>query len=194
MSTTHDAVDIGAGEERQIDHRRSRRRRQAPVMGDTEGVRLSDSPLVRLVGGWRGAFDGALPPVVFVAVNAAAGLRAEPGLALRWAVASAAAVALALVTVRLVRRETLKQAVRGLVGLTVAAVFASLSGEARDFFRPGIYVDAAYAVLFAGSAVVGRPLVGLVHAALYRTGARWRQEPRLRRVFVAASWGWSLVY
>ena len=76
----------------------------------------------------------------------------------------------------------------------VAVVFVLASGEARAFFLPGLYVDAVYALLFAGSVAVGRPLAGLVYAALFRTGPGWRSDPRLRRVFVAASLGWASVY
>ena len=156
--------------------------------------RLADSPLARLVGGPRGAVDGALPPVLFVGVNALASLFAAPPVALR-AAALAAAVAGALrVALRVARRETVKQAVRGLVGLSVAVTFAAWSGEARDFFRPGIYVDAAYAVGFAASALLGQPLVGVLHAALYRTGRAWRGQPKLRRTFTMATLGWALVY
>jgi hypothetical protein len=157
-------------------------------------LRLSETRLANLVGGWRGALDGALPPLVLVAVNGGAGTRLPSEVALRWAVAAAAAVGLALVAVRLARRETLKQAVRGLVGLTVAAGFAAASGEARDFFRPGIYVDAAWAAAFVASVVVGRPAVGAIHAWLFRSGPAWRQDARMRRVFAGLTLGWSLVY
>lgn len=157
-------------------------------------LRLSDTRLAAFVGGWRGAVDGALPPLVFVATNAAVGMNRPPDEALRWAVLAAAGVALSLVVVRLARRETLKQAVRGLVGLAVATAFAAASGEARDFFRPGIWVDAFWAGAFAVSAVSGRPLVGVVHAWLFRTGTAWRQERRLRRVFAALTLGWAGVY
>ena len=73
-------------------------------------------------------------------------------------------------------------------------VFVILSGEARAFFLPGLYVDAVYALVFAGSVAVGRPLAGVVYAALFQTGPAWRNDPRLRRVFVGASMDWSAVY
>ena len=160
----------------------------------TPGDEREESPISRRVGGKRGAIDGGLPPILFVATNAVVGMVTEPALALRAAAVAAASTGLTLVGLRLMRRETLKQALRGLVGVLVAVLFAAWSGEARDFFRPGIYVDAAYAVLFAGSALVGRPLVGVIHAALYRAGGGWRRQPRLRRVFTVATLGWALVY
>ena len=152
------------------------------------------APLLRLVGGWRGALDGALPPLVFVATNAVVRLAGQHETALVSAAAAASLTGAALVAVRLARRGTLNQALRGLVGLAVAVAFAAWSGEARDFFRPGMYVDAAYAVAFAGSVAIGRPLVEVIYRALYRRGRGWRPEPALRRVLVAASGGWAVVY
>jgi hypothetical protein len=147
-----------------------------------------------LVGGTRGALDGGLPPLVFVAVNAIAGAHAPRSTALAAAISTAVGTGLAIVALRLVRRETLKQALAGLAGLTVAVVFAARSGEARGFFLPAIYVDAAYAVVFAASAAVGRPLVGIIHGLLYGRRGQWRTDAHLRRTFVIATVGWALVF
>jgi len=147
-----------------------------------------------VLGGRRGIVDGALPTLVFVAVNALAGLVAGEATALACAVAAAAGTAVVLVGLRLLRKETLKQAVRGLVGLGIAIAFAVWSGDARDFFLPGIYVDAAYGTVYAGSALLGRPLVGYVYALLFRVSPTWRDDRRARRVFVMATFGWSGVY
>jgi hypothetical protein len=147
-----------------------------------------------LVGGMRGAVDGGLPPLVFVAVNAIAGAHAPRSTALAAAISVAVATGLAILVLRLVRRETLKQALAGLAGLTVAVVFAARSGEARGFFLPAIYVDAAYAVVFAASAAIGRPLVGIIHGLLYGRRGQWRTDARLRRTFMIATAGWALVF
>ena len=68
------------------------------------------------------------------------------------------------------------------------------SGEARGFFLPGIYVDAAYALVLAASVVVGRPLIGAVWGLVFRGHGGRRSDPRLRRRFAVATLGWSLVY
>lgn len=150
-------------------------------------------PWLVALGGRRGLVDGAVPPIVFVAVNALAGLGGSAH-ALYVAVVAAATTALAVLAHRARRGESLKGGVRGMAGLAVAVAFAAWTGQARDFFLPGIYVDAAYAAAFAGSAVVGRPAVGYLYAALFRTGSSWRGDRRLRRVLAAATYGWSLVF
>ncbi len=67
------------------------------------------------------------------------------------------------------------------------------TGHARDFFLPGMYVDAVYAVALAGSALVRHPAVGHAYAVLFRVGRRWRDDRGPRRVMAVATWGWALV-
>jgi hypothetical protein len=165
-----------------------------PGTGHDPGQHRLRPGIARYIGGRRGFVDGALPPVGFVAVNAVAGAFMARPDALRAAIATAIVTGLALVALRLARREPLQQAVRGLVGLAIAAVFAARTGEARDFFLPGIYVDALYGVAFAASAVVGRPAIGYLYGTLFGAGASWRRDRRLRRVLVVATYGWSLVF
>ena len=145
------------------------------------------------LGGTRGLIDGGLPPLVFVAVNAVAGAQTTRPTALGAAIGAAAATGLGIVALRLIRKESLRQAFGGLAGLTVAVLFAATSGEARGFFLPGILVDAAYGAVFAGSALLGYPLVGSLYGLLYRRHD-WRDDPRLRRLFLLATFGWSAVF
>ena len=150
--------------------------------------------VTKLIGGRRGIIDGALPPVVFVATNALSGLVTDRSTSLAVAASASVGVAAVLVLVRLVRRESLKQAAQGLAGLAVAVGFAVWSGEARDFFLPGMYVDAVYGLAFAVSVLVRRPLVGVLYGFLFQTGGTWRHDRRLRRIFTVATIGWSAVY
>jgi hypothetical protein len=151
------------------------------------------SGLPPALGGTRGLVDGGLPPLVFVAVNAVAGAQTTRPTALAAAIGAAATTGLGIVALRRVRKESLRQALGGLAGLTVAVLFAVTSGEARGFFLPGILVDAGYGVVFAGSALIGYPLVGTLYGLLYRR-RDWRDDPRLRRLFLLATFGWSAVF
>jgi hypothetical protein len=150
--------------------------------------------VARYIGGRRGFIDGALPPVGFVAVNAIAGTFMARPDALRAAITTAVGTGLALVALRLTRREPLQQAFRGLIGLAIAALFAARSGEARSFFLPGIYVDAAWAAILATSILLGRPLIGFVHATVFGRGSGWRHDTRLRRAFAIVTLGWAGMY
>jgi hypothetical protein len=151
-------------------------------------------PVLARLGGRRGLVDGAVPPLVFVGVHAATGLTPAAEAALGWAVVLSGLTGLGIVVVRSLRGEPLGGGLRGLVGLAVAAAFAAWTGQARDFFLPGIYVDAAWALLLLGSVALQQPLVGHAYGALFRQGRDWRRSSRLRRVLAAATVGWAAVY
>jgi hypothetical protein len=106
------------------------------------------------LGGWRGMVDATLPTIAFVVANAVDGLSAGV-----WAALVTALVVFAL---RLVRRESVQQAVSGLFAVGVAVAIAAASGEARDFFAFGILRNAVLAVVLLGSVPVRWPLVGVL--------------------------------
>ena len=78
--------------------------------------------------------------------------------------------------------------------LAASAGLALWTGRARDFFLPGIYVDAAYAVGLATSSLVGYPIVGYAYGLLFQAGNAWRHDASLRRALTIATWGWSATY
>ncbi|TYP90644.1 DUF3159 domain-containing protein [Blastococcus xanthinilyticus] len=106
------------------------------------------------LGGWRGMVDATVPTLTFVVANGIGGLRA--GI---WAAVAAAVVVFVL---RMVRRESTQQAVSGLFGVAVAVAIAAASGEARNFYAPGIIRNAVIGVVLLGSVLVRWPLVGVV--------------------------------
>jgi hypothetical protein len=106
------------------------------------------------LGGWRGLIDASLPTVAFIIANALGGL---------WAgIWGALGAAFLLFLIRLVRRETVQQAVSGLFGVVVAVAIAAASGHARDYFVFGILRNAAIGVVLLGSVLVRWPLVGVI--------------------------------
>ena len=150
--------------------------------------------LVEALGGKRGLIDSGLPAIVFVLVNSVVQAFDDRSTALNAAIVASIVSGVGIVVLRLVRKETLQQAISGFFGLAIAVFFARRSGEARGFFLPGIFINIAYGLAFVGSAVLGRPVVGYVYAALEGLDARWRADARLRRTFAVASIGWSLVF
>ena len=106
------------------------------------------------LGGWRGMVDATLPTVAFIVANAVDGLRT--GI---WA---ALGVALLIFLLRLVRRESVQQAVSGLFGVGIAVAIAAASGQARDFFVLGILRNAAVGAVLLGSIAFRLPLIGVI--------------------------------
>jgi Protein of unknown function (DUF3159) len=142
--------------------------------------------LVQSIGGWRGLADSGLPVVVFVGVNAVAGLSA--------AVWAALAAGLLLFVLRLARRESVQQAVGGFLAVAVAAYIASRTGQAKGYFLFGIWASFAYAALFASSILVRRPLVGLLWEYVDGDGGAWRRNRPLLRVYDWTTLLWVAVF
>jgi hypothetical protein len=127
----------------------------APDAAPAEPVLAFDRHLVlEQLGGWRGMVDATLPTIAFIVANSLDGLRT--GI---WAALGAAVLVFLF---RLVRRETVQQAVSGLFAVGIAVAIAAFTGQARDFYVPGIIRNAGLAVVLLGSVVVRRPLVGVV--------------------------------
>jgi uncharacterized protein DUF3159 len=106
------------------------------------------------LGGWRGMVDASLPTIAFIVANGIGGLTV--GI---WAAVVAAVLVFLL---RLVRRESVQQAISGLFAVGVAVFIAARSGEARDFFVLGIIRNAGIGVVLLASIPVRWPLVGVV--------------------------------
>lgn len=127
----------------------------APPAGDAGSSVVFDRHLVlEQLGGWRGMVDATVPTLAFIVANGIGGLRT--GI---WAALGAAVLVFGL---RLVRRESVQQAVSGLFAVGVAVAIAAATGQARDFYVPGILRNAALAVVLLGSVAIRRPLVGVI--------------------------------
>ncbi|MDQ1246616.1 MAG: hypothetical protein QG597_984 [Actinomycetota bacterium] len=152
-----------------------------------------DSPverqlLTKAIGGWRGLFDSGLPAGVFVLVYMVNGNQ------LAMAVWAAVAVGAVIAVLRLVRREDLTQIAGGFAGILVSAFVASKTGNAEDFFLPGLFINAAYFLAALLSVLVGWPLIGLFLGSMSGSLTAWRRNPALRRVYGAATWIWAGVF
>jgi hypothetical protein len=143
------------------------------------------------IGGWTGTAITAIPPVVFVIVNAITELRP--------AIIAAVATAVALAVYRLVRKQPTQQAISGLFGVLIAALIAARTGEARGYFLLGIWTSFLYAVPFAVSIVARRPLVGWLWEFLDPTpglaeDVRWFRCPPLLRAYSWATLAATIVF
>lgn len=138
------------------------------------------------IGGWRGIVDSGLPVVVFVAVNAMAGLGAG--------IVGALAAALLLFAIRLVRHEPVQQSISGLFAVGIAALIAWRMGQARGFFLLGIWRNAAYGAVLLISVLARWPLIGVAWEYLDGRGTRWRASRRLMRVYSAVTLVWVAVF
>ncbi|PRC58756.1 DUF3159 domain-containing protein, partial [Mycobacterium sp. ITM-2017-0098] len=80
----------------------------------------------------RGLVYTALPVTMFAALNAIAGL--TPALI------AAVGAGVVVLVLQLVRRESTRPALFGFAGIAVGAGLALFTGQAKDFYLPGIWM------------------------------------------------------
>lgn len=141
--------------------------------------------LLEAAGGPTGIVESGLPAIAFVVAYSASGQDVNVSAAI------AVGLTLVLAAVRLVRREPVRHALSGLIGVAFAAFIATRSGRAENFFLPGLLANAAYALAFAGSIAIRRPLVGVIVGQLDGEGSAWREHPERVTAFTRATWLWA---
>jgi hypothetical protein len=146
--------------------RSSARAADAPRRG-MRAVTGDDFSFADAVGGMRGVVEAILPGLIFVVTFVVAQtLGWSDSRILTWALVLSCGAALVAVVARLVQRTPVTQALGGVLGIVVGVVWAWRSGDAQNFYAPGLWTNAAYLVAFLVSIVVRWPLVGLFVEAL----------------------------
>ncbi|MEV0004642.1 DUF3159 domain-containing protein [Micromonospora sp. NPDC050980] len=139
------------------------------------------------LGGWRGLVESSIPVVVFVIANMVGELRP--------ALIAAIAVTLLIAAVRLVQRRPVRHAVNGLIGIAIGAGIALKTGNARDFYLPGIIQGIGLGLALLLSAAIRQPLVGWLWSVLVAKGrSEWRDDPKLVRTFTQLTVLWGVVW
>ncbi|WP_380168036.1 DUF3159 domain-containing protein [Jannaschia sp. R86511] len=132
--------------------------------------------LLKALGGWRGTLEAAVPILLFVVTWSLSDQ-------LRTSLVVAGAGMAVFVLLRLLQRQTLVHVMSGVLGLVIAAVVATRTGNASDFFLPGILYNAALAVVFGVSMVTGWPVVGFLFGAVTGDPTGWRRRRGVRLLF-----------
>ena len=135
-----------------------------------------------LLEGRAGIVDGIVAPIVFVVANAIVGM---PGAAY-----AGIGVAGAVVLVRLIRRNSLKYAVSGLFGTGLAIALALRSGEAQDYFLPGIISGVATTIAGVVSIALNRPMVAFTSWVVRQWPLEWYWHPNVRPAYTRVTWLW----
>jgi hypothetical protein len=144
--------------------------------------------LASALGGWSGVIDSGLPFVVFTAAYLVTDTDLETTLY------ASLGTAVVLAILRLIRRQSLQQVFSGLIGIAIAAFLASRTGNADNFFLPGIITNAAYASACLISIAVHKPLLGYVIEAMRGRDMSWVKDPQAHRLFSTITWLWALIF
>ncbi|NJP45217.1 DUF3159 domain-containing protein [Actinacidiphila epipremni] len=159
--------------------------------GSTEGsaqVRAAtEAALLDAFGGVLGMVETTVPGLVFVVIYTINHSIAPSAFA-------ALALSLVLAVVRLARKDTLKHAFSGVFGIGFGVLFAMLSGNAKNFYLPGMLYTLGLGVAYVVSALARFPLLGLILGPVFRENLSWRtRNPGRLVAYTKASWAWGLI-
>nr|WP_312866996.1 DUF3159 domain-containing protein [Streptomyces zagrosensis] len=143
--------------------------------------------MLEAFGGVRGMVDTTVPGLVFVLIYT---IKRD----IHVAAIAALALTVLLAVVRLARKETLKHAFSGVFGVAFGAVFAMMSGDAKNFYLPGMLYTLGLAVAYVLSAVFRFPLIGVLLGPILKENLSWRtRNPGRFRAYTKATWAWGLI-
>ncbi|CAL9413463.1 DUF3159 domain-containing protein [Streptomyces cellulosae] len=148
---------------------------------------VTEAALFEAFGGVRGMVETVLPGLLFVSIYTV-------NKNLHMSALAALGVALVMVVVRLVRRDTVKHAFSGVFGVGFGVVFAMMTGNAKDFYLPGMLYTLGLALAYIVTAMAGVPLIGLMLGPVFKENLSWRtRNPGRKKAYTKASWAWGLI-
>ena len=154
--------------------------------GPEPGKPTKAHAVLEQMGGISGLIYSSLPVVVFVPVSTAFGLMP--------AISAALGVATLILVWRLIRRESVQPAISGFFAVGVSALIAYIVGESKGYFLLGIWMSLFWAVVFALSILIRRPVVGYVWGWVNSHDRAWRGVRRAVVAFDVATFVWVLVF
>jgi hypothetical protein len=159
----------------------------APQETGEEARAVTEAALFEAFGGVRGMVETTVPGLVFVAIYTVDHDIKSSGLA-------ALALSVVMGLARLVGKGTLKHAFGGIFGVAFGVVFAMMSGNAKNFYLPGMLYTLGLAVAYIATAAAGVPLLGLILGPIFKENLSWRKRnPGRLRAYTRASWAWGLI-
>ncbi|MEV6346161.1 DUF3159 domain-containing protein [Actinoplanes sp. NPDC051851] len=154
---------------------------------DEEPLPSMSEQIAEQLGGVRGLIESSVPVLAFVVLNVLFGeavLGLEKRTALLWAIIGSVVSALAIGGVRLSRKQPVRHAVNGLFGIAVGAYLAWRTGDAKNFYLPGILLTFGQAGVLLLSVVFRKPLIGYAWGIMANKGQQnWFGNARLFRAF-----------
>ncbi|WP_405552138.1 DUF3159 domain-containing protein [Streptomyces sp. NBC_01171] len=166
---------------------------QSPPDGTDEAEQVHDSravteaALFEAFGGIRGMVETVLPGLLFVTIYTI-------NKDLHLSAIAALAVAVVMLVVRLLRKDTVKHAFSGVFGVAFGVVFAMFTGNAKDFYLPGMLYTLGLALAYIITTLAGVPLIGLMLGPVFKENLSWRtRNPGRKKAYAKSSWAWGLI-
>lgn len=157
------------------------------IRAGSAGEDLSASGVLDAIGGIRGVLETIVPSLVFLVLfifTQDARISAIiPGV-----------LAVLLVVVRLVRRETVVSALSGMFGVGLAVLITLITGRGVDYFLWGFIVNIAWGAALLISILVRWPAIGLIIGGLRGDLKSWRADLHIRRVATLLTVMWFAMF
>ncbi|MFR9798043.1 DUF3159 domain-containing protein [Streptomyces sp. MS06] len=148
---------------------------------------VTEAALFEAFGGVRGMVETVLPGLLFVTIFTIS-------RNLHWSAIAALVVSLVLVVVRLAMKDSVKHAFSGVFGVVFGVVFAKMTGNAKDFYLPGMLYTLGLALAYIVTTLAGVPLIGLILGPVFKENLSWRtRNPGRKKAYAKASWAWGLI-
>lgn len=169
-------------------HRRTGRDRPTDgTQQDAEAKAVTEAALFDAFGGVRGMVETVLPGLLFVTIFTI-------NHNLYGSAIAALVLSLGLVAVRLIRRDTVKHAFSGVFGVAFGVVFAMMTGNAKDFYLPGMLYTLGLALAYIITTLAGVPLIGLMLGPAFKENLSWRtRNPGRKKAYAKSSYAWGLI-
>ncbi len=132
--------------------------------------------LEQAIGGWRGALESSIPTLAFLLTYQFSDRN------LTRSVQAAAALALLGALIRIVRKGSLQFILSGVIGVAVSAWLVARTGNAKDYFVPGLITNVLWGLAYLVSVFVRYPLIGVLVGALEGHPLKWVRDLELRKV------------
>ncbi|MGW7489580.1 DUF3159 domain-containing protein [Streptomyces sp. NPDC054786] len=157
------------------------------AQGAADNRKVTEAALFEAFGGVRGMVETVVPGLLFVTIFTI-------NKDLHISAIAALAVSLVLAAVRLIRKDTVKHAFSGVFGVAFGVVFAMMTGNAKDFYLPGMLYTLGLALAYMITTLAGVPLIGLILGPVFKENLSWRtRNPGRKKAYAKASWAWGLI-
>ena len=78
--------------------------------------------------------------------------------------------------------------------MAFGVVFAMMTGNAKDFYLPGMLYTLGLALAYIITTLAGVPLIGLILGPVFKENLSWRtRNPGRKKAYAKASWAWGLI-
>ena len=153
-----------------------------------QGHNEDKDKVLNALGGKRGLIDSGLPALVFLIVFNISSKDVDTALY------AAVELSILLTLLRLIKRETIQHAFSGLIGVGICALISKRTGNAADFYLPGLWINAAYGLLYAITNLVKWPILGVMLGPILGENLLWRKDPARLNAYIKAGWLWVAMF